>query len=1108
MKSIVDPSKITPPEPTGLLDRPRLIERIKRNEAKRLTLIIAQAAQGKSSLAASYVKAAHRPCAWVNLDPVDSDPVNLFLAITSSLQQSVKSTDFSSLLSYPSVSMGPKEPALLFRDWSTAILDHITVPTLLLLDGLDQLPSDSPSFQFLSSFVEHLHPPLHLLVLSREVPPFRLEELRVKQDAFLLTNRDLAFNMDETRSFFLALRGIELSPRALQRIHTTTGGWIGGLVLISHALEAIDPAMREAFVLHSIPSVFKGHVFDYFTEEVFSSQPEFLKDFLIKSSIFDPVDPQIVDSLLDTNNSLQILEQCAKKNLFVQPGFGGKQGRIYRYHPLFRDFLNLKLNTDLSEDSKRQLLLKAGSACKAVGEAEEAIKFYLKARAYEEAALLIQDLGMQLINMGRTSVLSQWLNEFPKPLIKKNPWLLLYLSMTRRFTQASKNLISLRSALDLFEKEENISGQLLCIALLMEGIMMMGRDTGLMDELLKKAEKHIEQLPPDSYLFEKAMVLVQMPYGYIPRFADQRRALWASQKAYIISKQLGILPLEFIALLQIAMCHAFLGQFPKAREFYSNLEALVAKCPYPEFKALRHLHYSHLCLWSGQLEKTRENIERASTLASEHGLLYLYPIAVLYEVALGFCLENHNIASKAASRLIEFSRSIGNVFLETCGILFLGISHYRVGEYEKAKEIVEKALETFSSHEVRSAEHYREGIIALGFIGYHLGPPGKYIPMVEDSLRHYQEQGNDYFSAQAHFALALLNTKRSQASAASDHIARGFSLSQKNKYEFFIYCSKRDLIKVCLWAIKLGVDEAINYASYLLSKGLRPEVTRELKKLTRHASPKVRAKAKEILTQIHRANLPHIYIQTLGQFQTSRANEVLSDRDWKGSQPQNLLKAIIARGAHGVQKDMLCDDLWPQSSPASVDKTFKVALHRLRTSLEPNADRTIGSCYVHLKDNKVSLDPELCHVDAKEFEDLISQGKMAENDGRSKEALDLYTKAIELYKGDFLPQDIYSLWAEAKREELKSKYIETMLRVAHIHETRGALKKAISYYLKIIDNEPLFEEAYQRLMVLYSSRGEKAQAIRIYERCKDALRRGLDTEPSQTTVAIYRRIAG
>ncbi|HDG97521.1 MAG TPA: response regulator receiver protein, partial [Deltaproteobacteria bacterium] len=40
------------------------------------------------------------------------------------------------------------------------------------------------------------------------------------------------------------------------------------------------------------------------------------------------------------------------------------------------------------------------------------------------------------------------------------------------------------------------------------------------------------------------------------------------------------------------------------------------------------------------------------------------------------------------------------------------------------------------------------------------------------------------------------------------------------------------------------------------------------------------------------------------------------------------------------------------------------------------------------------------------------------------------------------------------------------------------------------------------------SRGEKAQAIRIYERCKDALRRGLDTEPSQTTVAIYRRIAG
>ncbi len=1108
MKTFIDTFKITPPRVNKLLERPSLIKRIRQNEEKGLTLILAQAAQGKSTLAASYINTTDLPYAWINIGPEDSDPVNLFFALVSSLYQAIKDDCFSSLLSYPSVSigMGPKDPGFVFRDWSVAILEQITVPMVMIFDGLDQLPVDSPSYQFLQVFVDHLHPPLRLLILSRERPALNLQKLRMRQKALILSNEDLAFSFEETKVFFQKLRGIELSAKALHKIYTATNGWIGGLVLISHALEAIKPEIRESFIVSEIPSVFKERVFEYFGEEVFSSQPTVIKDFLIRSSIFEVVDPDIINLSLEIKESNKILQRCAEKNLFVQPVFPSKGSRIYRYHPMFRDFLRLRLNTEFSEKAKKALFFKAGSICEKKGLLEEAVKYFLQAEAYSEVAHVIQQIGINMLNMGRSGVIRQWLSELPKHIIENNPWLLLYQSITRRFSHTENNIKVLEKALALFEKEENLSGQLLCLSSLIEATMMLARDMSLMDSLLEKSENFMDRLPNDFYLYEKALLLVQMPYAYIVRRGDQRRALWASEKALIISKQLDILPLQVTALLQIMICYIFLGEFSKAAESYRRLERTVARCPYPEFKALQYIHYTHFCLWTGDLEEAKLSIEQVTRLTEEHGLIYLYPIGLLYKLALGFCLEDHAMATQAASKLIEFTVSLGNIFLEKCGIFFLGVSHYRNGDDEKAKELIGKALKTFSSDPERSVEHYMEGLIALGFVGYHDDSFAGYENGVKQALEHYRNQGSHYFITQAHLALALLRTRKSDLSEAYRHISEGFSIARKRGYNFFLYCARQDLVELCLLAITSGIDDAIDYASYLLINHLASDAVGEVHKLLNHTSAKARKHAIQILRSIHRSRLPRLHIQTLGSFQVRRGNNILLEKDWKGTQPKNLLKAIIARGSIGVQNDLLCDDLWPKSGPDSVNKTFRVALHRLRIFFEPDAERKIGFSYVHLKENKISLDKELCHVDADRFVELFNKGQVAEKEGKLKKALTFYEEAIELYKGDFLPEDIYSPWAEVKREELRGMYIDLLVRVARIHEGRRALRKAISYYLRVIEKEPLFEEAYQRLMLLYSARGEKNQAIRIYEWCKNALGETLNTEPSQTTISVYKKI--
>ena len=95
--------KITPPALTAVLFRTRLLDLLEKNQAKKLILIFGQAAQGKSTLAASYAQKSKIPIAWLNLGKEESDPVNFFYLIAHSLQHLPKNAEFSSLPSGVSI---------------------------------------------------------------------------------------------------------------------------------------------------------------------------------------------------------------------------------------------------------------------------------------------------------------------------------------------------------------------------------------------------------------------------------------------------------------------------------------------------------------------------------------------------------------------------------------------------------------------------------------------------------------------------------------------------------------------------------------------------------------------------------------------------------------------------------------------------------------------------------------------------------------------------------------------------------------------------------------------------------------------------------------------
>lgn len=137
---------------------------------------------------------------------------------------------------------------------------------------------------------------------------------------------------------------------------------------------------------------------------------------------------------------------------------------------------------------------------------------------------------------------------------------------------------------------------------------------------------------------------------------------------------------------------------------------------------------------------------------------------------------------------------------------------------------------------------------------------------------------------------------------------------------------------------------------------------------------------------------------------------------------------------------------------------------------------------------------------------LADRGEERAREGDVRGALADNKQALSFYRGEFFPDDRYPPWLTEKREAIAVRYRRVLFNSAQLHETRGALNKAISAFDKVIEVEPTLEEVYRRLMRLHSRLGHRNQALNTYRLCERNLRDILDVEPEPETIALYQRI--
>lgn len=225
-----------------------------------------------------------------------------------------------------------------------------------------------------------------------------------------------------------------------------------------------------------------------------------------------------------------------------------------------------------------------------------------------------------------------------------------------------------------------------------------------------------------------------------------------------------------------------------------------------------------------------------------------------------------------------------------------------------------------------------------------------------------------------------------------------------------------------------------------------------------------------------------------------------------GGRCANLLAYLALGHPRHFSRVELLGNLWPEHSAGSHVGTFNTALWRLRRLIE-RPPLKHGDLITSDRRGAIGLNgPEGVWLDVAEFEQVIAPGLSKPTERLSDADINGLNRGVDLYKSDILI-DVIDDWALREREKHRRSYLNALWRLMQVASIRRDYAEAIRHAQAILDNDALREDVHRELMQLFVLGGQRAQALRQFEKCRELLRRELAIQPMRETMALYQHIA-
>jgi LuxR family transcriptional regulator, maltose regulon positive regulatory protein len=1052
-------AKITHPRTSGVFPRERLFRVLDECRESPVIWVSAPGGSGKTTLVASYLSDRKLNSIWYRVDEGDGDIATFFYYMGLAAKKAASRTLKPLPLLTDEYLHGI--PTFTLRYFET-LYSLLISPFVIVFDNYQHTQSQSEFHEVICNGLDALPDGINVIIISRETPPPQFARQRVSGNIRLLQGEDILFDQEESRELIQSKAGRDLNESLFSLIHERTMGWAAGLVLMT------DNLAGENLCTHALSTNTPQEIFDYFATEIFDKTDRDKQGFLLKTSFLPWMTAAIATRLTGDDLAGEILAGLHRNHFFTERDTGADP--VYRYHPLFREFLLSRGRSVLTREGMGEIKRTAAALFLEAGHPEEAAAFFLDAGDWQGFIPFVIDYAPTLMAQGRTKTLGEWLAAIPGEMARNSPWLLYWLGQCKFVVTPAEGREYLEQAFQLFDELNDDTGALMAWA----GIA----DTFIYDfDYFKPLDRWIDWLderiardrPFPTPAIEAAVassmvgVLVWRRPGHPAMRQWIERALSSSQESRDSA-------LRLLALRRALLYYIWVGDQGGSLTILGEIGKIVESHSAPPYGLIAaKMLKAHYYGWLGDdCDRALQLVEEGFALAEETGV---HVVDSFLAVQGAWGAVNKGDEGEVVRYINKFEATLqpGRRY----AVFYHNILSKRfllVGKFAEALAHATKmlTLSEESGHPFPGA--WARTLIAQA--AYEIGDTSRAEKELATCEEFYLQVGSPYFIFATYLLKAYFLFGQGEERGGLEVLSRAFKLGRQNGYTF------SGFVRFQLWSL---------LCAKALGAGIEVEFTQELIRKRKLAPPLPAA-------EYERWPWP-VKIYTLGRFEVFINGKPLA---FSGKAPRrilSLLKSLVACGVCGTSEEKLIDILWPDSDGDAAHDSFSVSLHRLRQILG-------NEKALLLRDGCPRLDPSICWIDAHAFEELLVRAE-CEAPEKSEQ---LTEKALMLYKGQFL-EETDEPWLISCRERLRSRFLRAVWRSGEHLERSGRFDLAVELYRKGLEVDYLTEELYRRLMKCHHTAGQKGEAIAAYERCKKILRSVLGIEPSSETETLYRTIS-